>query len=798
MGSKSDMTSSMAVETVHQALEVSYNDEEEDFIDMMDPDEGLTRDELNERQLVMATDESHGGNIRYGGDDSVNLDQDRRDDSSHMYDNEGYLNTSGEVMYAEQDHATISNSVSKKEKKQAVRSVGKSKTKSPKNRKEPWVCQYCDRKFTQRSSKHRHEKLHLGVKPHKCGYCDKAFTRKYILDEHERVHTGEKPYRCSVCDRSYTLKTCLRKHELHHFGGQPHDCSSCNGELIYAGTAVTSPTEKDGGSHVSNEVFQEEPLNLTSSVSGVENVNDTKEIPIVPSKKQTKNVSTYKSLSSQRPVKSSIGRRHKCYQCGKMFGSSRVLQMHKRVHESDGRFRCRYCGKAFSMKTVLLEHESQHSMMEEQSYSPAPPTTEGSILHSFLQEAKEAQKMNKAERESVRPSSVEPSAVEEEREISPPEKPYLCLYCMKAFRHTCSLVKHAKKYRGSCFDPSLPRPVFGKGDRVKTNQMNVSGTCVGKKNVSKKPKTNPLDKPTLKLFRCNVCFMTFTQRTSWQIHKRKHTKGNQHLCGICDMAFVSKLQFLEHQRKNHSKVEYDHPEENFNSGNNAEHPTSVFEEEFPAPPELSPESLPHTQGESALGEQDVYACVYCSKTFNNFHLLRTHQEHLHDLKVFVCPRCNQSFGDRLDLQTHMSVHAEEKLYRCGVCKRSFVQEDNYQKHMKHHQKDKRHKCQYCEKTFERNSYRLQHERTHTGERPFSCRFCSKTFAQRNSMQRHEIIHLGIKKYKCDICEKAFGRRESLQNHILTHTKDIKLLKVDGDPLDRGVHGTVEQTTEEVS
>lgn len=783
MGSKSDMVSSMEVEMIHPALTVTYNSMEEDFIDMMDPPEEAIIGQDEEEEEEGGDDEV--GFISKDGTDNLDFEEPSGDTTRPSYTEAECADTKAEVGRMEAAVSLVIPRVKKgSSRKQGLNKGSKSKSKSSKSRKEPWSCQFCNRKFTQRSSKHRHEKLHLGVKPHKCHFCDKAFTRKYILDEHERVHTGEKPYKCTVCSKSYTLRTCLRKHEFHHFGGQAHECVNCSGELIDLTATPSSRPERQDMTTPSVEE-DEEPLDLATSSLVSEKSQVSKKESVIPTAKKVSTLSGFKGgkqLVSQRPSKPSSGRRHKCYQCGKTFGSSRVLQMHKRVHEADGRFRCRYCGKAFSMRTILIEHESKHTLMEESSDSPKP-SKESSLLHSFLLEAKDAQKKKKEVVHSIQPLSSKPKVHEKEQlENLRPEKPYMCLYCMKAFRHTCSLVKHAKKYRGSCFDPTIARPVATDRRSRLSNPGEVaspkSEICSSpRKKTSKKTKKDPLDSPTLKLFRCNVCLMTFTQRTSWQIHKRTHTKGNQHLCGVCDMAFVAKAQFLEHQKKYHSGCEPPLADQ-FETGDAADEPNNVFEEDASAlshanSPEAMPDDTP-TDERNAGGEQEVHACVYCSRTFNSFHLLRSHQESMHDLKMFVCPRCNLSFCDRMDLQAHMSVHAEEKLFRCSICKRSFVQEENYKKHLQHHQKDKRHKCQYCEKTFERNSYRLQHERTHTGERPFACRFCSKTFAQRNSMQRHEIIHLGIKKYKCDICEKAFGRRESLQNHILTHTKDIKV------------------------
>jgi len=108
----------------------------------------------------------------------------------------------------------------------------------------------------------RHQRIHLGGRPHKCpeAGCDKAYGRKDLLDRHmlthsmvnsprnvyscdwpgcgkmfidrnwerrhKMVHTGERPFRCpgEGCDKAFGRKSALDKHLLTHSTEKPYKC----------------------------------------------------------------------------------------------------------------------------------------------------------------------------------------------------------------------------------------------------------------------------------------------------------------------------------------------------------------------------------------------------------------------------------------------------------------------------------------------------------------------------------------------------------------------------------------------
>ncbi|KFM76536.1 Protein suppressor of hairy wing, partial [Stegodyphus mimosarum] len=80
----------------------------------------------------------------------------------------------------------------------------------------PYICEVCNKPFTQKGNLNRHLKFHTGARPFVCRVCNRGFTLKQNLERHFRVHTGHRPYECKYCGKRFKQDTTLRSHYITH------------------------------------------------------------------------------------------------------------------------------------------------------------------------------------------------------------------------------------------------------------------------------------------------------------------------------------------------------------------------------------------------------------------------------------------------------------------------------------------------------------------------------------------------------------------------------------------------------
>ena len=93
----------------------------------------------------------------------------------------------------------------------------------------PFVCQTCNKKFSQKAHLVQHQATHTGERPFACQTCDKKFAQKITLVRHQATHSDVRNFKCSVCPegRFFKTKDQLSHHMVFHYEPK-FSCSHCH------------------------------------------------------------------------------------------------------------------------------------------------------------------------------------------------------------------------------------------------------------------------------------------------------------------------------------------------------------------------------------------------------------------------------------------------------------------------------------------------------------------------------------------------------------------------------------------
>nr|XP_061828821.1 oocyte zinc finger protein XlCOF7.1-like [Nerophis lumbriciformis] len=164
----------------------------------------------------------------------------------------------------------------------------------------PFICSFCDKRFSQQSTMLNHMRTHTVEKAFICSFCDKRFSQKSTMLNHIRTHTGEKPFSCFVCDKRFSQNSTMLNHMRTHTGEKPFVCSLCG------------------------ESFPQ----------------------------KTYLVLHRRTHTGEKPFS--------CSACGKIFSYKSNMVKHMRTHTGEKPFSCSVCEKRFSDKSNMLKHMRKH------------------------------------------------------------------------------------------------------------------------------------------------------------------------------------------------------------------------------------------------------------------------------------------------------------------------------------------------------------------------------------------------------------------------------------------------------
>ena len=90
-----------------------------------------------------------------------------------------------------------------------------------------YVCDICNRPFSQSNNLKRHRRTHTKEKPYQCDVCFKSFTQSNTMKEHKKIHSDQKAYACTFCGKQFRQRSSLDKHKKSIATSEDVACSIC-------------------------------------------------------------------------------------------------------------------------------------------------------------------------------------------------------------------------------------------------------------------------------------------------------------------------------------------------------------------------------------------------------------------------------------------------------------------------------------------------------------------------------------------------------------------------------------------
>ncbi|XP_060807842.1 zinc finger protein 660 isoform X3 [Amyelois transitella] len=348
-----------------------------------------------------------------------------------------------------------------------------------------------------------------------------------------------------------------------------------------------------------------------------------------------------------------------CNICGEKAKTWAVLEDHyTNVHQSKMLVSCLLCGFSIKSRSVLYKHVLEHKIETEKSKTDLEEQLEKRTDYCNLK-------------------------VKDFVDFS-------CLNCNKKFTSWYSLKAHTQSIHKT---QPMVRCVCGVSLSSKTvlykhvqDHKNPNSFCCDKcpritKTLEALDKHKMMHVPKSdRKFYCSSCDKIFNTKDSLKSHEKSHIPIEErkvYRCGICDMKFTTRSSAASHKRVVHDKIKsYVCDLCGYACGTNGE----------------------LRQHRAIHSDDKPFVCRKCYKSFKTHSNLSTHMD-THEETSYTCGVCNRVLNSRRTLRKHLLVHEERCRHVCDYCNKAFKRRQTLKVHLYTHTGDKPLTCKWCDERF---------------------------------------------------------------------------------------------------
>ncbi|XP_041349548.1 zinc finger protein 665-like isoform X1 [Gigantopelta aegis] len=560
-----------------------------------------------------------------------------------------------------------------------------------------YKCRFCDCHFDGEERLNIHMQTHSGLKRYLCIYCEKTFTERSSMVNHKKLHLGRGACKfiCDICGKRFPQRFALRRHK------RTHDKKSFGHKLIQSVKIVSKKKNLETQFKTSSVEGPETKLQqaIKSKVQSINVVVLKKDITSHKGNKTSEfkcrfcDLLVYSEDNLVTHMQSHSGLRpFVCLQCGQTFTERSSMVTHKKLHLGPNayRYECNICGRRFAKASTLVRHKRTHT-------GEKPFTCnicQKSYVNQYTLKTHMA-KVHLKDNAKSKPSNyttcnkgrvdvfVSPNLEPNDADNSE-QKILSCDKCGKVFTWHSALVSHKVNHHGF-------RPYH----------CDVCGKTFPRKSVLK---LHLFSHCNYKPHRCDECGKQCSTRSSLNWHTKIHSGVRPFYCSICGKSFKFKSDIDKH-----SKI---------HSSSREQFQCLICSKSYVTKAGLDAHNLQLHAGEDDRKPKE-FKCQWCPFVCSTKNYLGKHTVTHTGQKDHMCEVCGRAFSFEYSLKRHRLMHSNVRNHQCSLCGKSFFVVFDLHRHMRMHSDERPYKCEHCEKSFKTPICLTKHRKKVHSEKLFT-------------------------------------------------------------------------------